>query len=114
LVALVFIGGKFLREWLLVECLQQYGKQLADRHWESRRLDFPLTVDLISVATSDTCLGEITGLLEIVDDLNRRSLRDPYLLRDVPQARVRVHGDVGEHVAVVRHQAPTRICVSGT
>ena len=111
---LEFIDRKALDEWLL-ERVQEEGEELADRHHrDSRRPDLPLAVDLIPVATSDAGLGQVTGLLEVIDDLSRRSFCDPDVFGDFSQARIRVGGYVGEHVAMVGHQAPTRRRVSGT
>lgn len=92
----------------LLKRLQEEGEQLPDRHhWESRRPDFPFAVNQISVATPDAGLGQVDRLREIVNDLRRRSFRDPDAFGDISQACVRVAGDAVEHVAVVCNQAPT-------
>jgi hypothetical protein len=87
---------------------------LADRHQEARCLYGRPTVDVIPVTTSDPRLREIPGSIEIVDDLSGPSLGDSDPVGDVPQARIRVHGDVRKDVAVVGHKAPLGICLSRT
>jgi hypothetical protein len=110
-----FIDREVLGEWLLLERLLEQEEQLPDRHrWESRQQHFLFAADLVAVPTSDAGLGQVAGFLEVVDDLSGRSFGDPDAVGDVSQACIRVGGDVGENVAVVGDQTPTRMGISGT
>jgi len=73
-----------------------------------------LAVDLVLVATSDTGLGQVAGLLELVDDLSDRSLGDADGGGDVSQARAGVGGDAGEHMPVVGDEPPQVVVISRT
>jgi hypothetical protein len=79
--------------------------------WVAQR---ELAVDLVLVATSDAGLGQIAGLLELVDDLPDRSLGDADGGGDVPQACAGVGGDAGEHMRVVGDEPPKVIVISRT
>jgi hypothetical protein len=65
-----------------------------------------LAVDLVAVAASVASLGQVAGLLKVVDDLRRGSFSDPDADGDVSKARIRVGGDALEHMRVVGHEAP--------
>ena len=105
--------AEFLAEWLLVGRLQEQCEQLSDRHRrESRQPYFRFAPDLIPVATSHAGPGQVAGLLELVDDLDRRSFSDPDAFGDVSQTHIRVGRDAGKNVAVVGEQTPTRRRIS--
>jgi hypothetical protein len=70
-------------------------------------------VDLVSVPAPYARPGQVAGLLEVVDDLRRRSFRDSNGLRDIPQPRRRIFGDALEDVRVVCDEPPRMILLSG-
>jgi SAM-dependent methyltransferase len=73
-----------------------------------------LVVHLVTVAASVAGLRQIAGVLEVVDDLCRRSFGDADRARDVPEARARLGGDAFEHVRMVGHEPPEVVSFSGT
>ena len=73
-----------------------------------------LAVNLVPVVSPHTRPGQVAGLLEVLDDLRRRALRDPDSRGDVPKTRAGVPGDALEHVRVVGHEAPGMIPIFRT
>jgi len=73
-----------------------------------------LAVDLVPVVSPHARLGQVAGLLEVLDDLRRRALCDPDGCGDVPKPRAGVRGDALEHVSVVGHETPSMIPIFRT
>ena len=71
-----------------------------------------LAVDLVVVTTAGSGLGQVTGLLELADDVGCRPLGDPDLDRDVPEPERRVGGDALEDVRVIRYESKRMIAIS--
>jgi hypothetical protein len=71
-----------------------------------------LFVDLVAVAASVTDLRQITGLLEVADDLRCRSLGDSHRGRDVSETQRGILSDRLEHVSVVGDEPPPVVVVA--
>src|ERR687886_779495 len=72
-----------------------------------------VAMDDVLVPAADAGPRHVARLLEIVDDVRRRSFRDPDGAGDVSQSRGRVGGDRREHVRVVRHEPPEVVVLAG-
>ena len=72
-----------------------------------------LVVDLVPVAASGACLGQVAGFLEIPDQLRGGSFGHADGLRDVSKACAGVGGDAHEHVRVVGNEVPHMIAITG-
>jgi hypothetical protein len=103
----------------------------AGRFFRSRRLEKPdqianpvvavpgmakwkLVMYFVKVPAPVASLGQVTGSLEVLDDLRSRPFGDSNGFGDVSEARGRVGGDVFEHVRVVGDESPAMVCFSGT
>jgi hypothetical protein len=73
-----------------------------------------LAVNLVPVVSPHTRLGQVAGLLKVLDDLRRRALGHPDGGGDITKTRGGVRGDALEHMCVVGHEAPGMISISGT
>jgi hypothetical protein len=73
-----------------------------------------LVVHFVMVPASVTGLGQVAGLLEVIDDLGRRSFGDADGDGDVSEASGRVRGDAFEDVRVVGDEPPKMVCLSRT
>ncbi len=65
-----------------------------------------LAVDFVPVPASLPRLGEVTRLLEVFDDLRRRSFGNPDADCDVTDPHARIGVDALEHMGMVGHETP--------
>ena len=73
-----------------------------------------LVVHFVKVPAPVAGLGQVTGSLEVIDDLRSRPFGDSNRCGDVSEARGRVGGDVFEHVRMVGDESPMMIWLSGS
>ena len=78
--------------------------------WMAKR---KLVVDFVLIAASRARLRQVSGSLEIPDQLCGRSFRHADGLRDVPEASSRVGGDAHQHVCVVGDEPPNMVIITG-
>ena len=71
-----------------------------------------LVVDLIAIASSVAGLRQVTGLLEVVDDLRCRSFGDSDGDGDVSEPQARVGGYACDHVGVIRQKPKMKFVFS--
>src|SRR5215217_4388353 len=105
------LGAARVRLWRRLQESDQFADGVVAVLWVAER---ELAVDLVLVATSDAGLGQVAGLLELVDDLPDRSLRDADGRGDVSEARAWVRGDAAEHMRVVGDEPPKVVVISRT
>jgi hypothetical protein len=100
---------------LSLEGLQQQGEQLGDgQRVHSRRPHLGRAVDLVPIPPAGPRLCQVARSLEVTHDVRRPPLGDSDAIGHVPQARLRVGGDAGEHATVVCDQAKGARSDSGT
>lgn len=73
-----------------------------------------LVVHFVKVPAPVAGLGQVTGSLEVIDDLRSRPLGDSNRFGDVSEARGRVGGNEFEHVCMVSDESPSMIRFSGS
>jgi hypothetical protein len=73
-----------------------------------------LIVNFVLIAASQACLCQVAGLLEIVDKLSGRSLRDADGFRDVSEARTGIGREADEHVRIVGDESPRMVINTGS
>lgn len=98
-------GGRGLRRWCLEEPDQLTDGVVAVLRMAKREL----AVELVPIAAPVTRLREVTGLLEVGNDLRRASLGDSNRGGDVPEPHGWVGSDTRQDVSVIRDEAPRMI-----